>query len=279
MAKTREQLSAELKMLVPATREFGVPAPENVKEIVEWIKTGKEKELLLAEQALGAWERRVQAAKTAREKSGRSVPPTPADLREVLEPRRAAIAAQAVASPSPKLAAASPKSPSSSPAPSLAPVAKQDFGMEILKFALKAQAARMQVGDGECWTLVNAAFLAAGASAPMYRGTYRGNDAYNFGQLVATITPGNKAGLNQAKAGDVMVLWDTMFRFAVPGGQMTMGPTERHATIVQNLTGSVLHVIESNVSGNKTAQAGDYNFEGLIAGRAELWRAQPPPPP
>lgn len=116
-----------------------------------------------------------------------------------------------------------------------------------------------KVGNGECWTLADAAAKAAGAQPPRL---------HNYGQEIP---------LADARPGDVMFFRTARFEGSRPDGGTywaTAGnPT--HTAVVRSVAGSAVGVYEQNVGGVKIVKHGSYKMADKVSGEVSFWRVLP----
>lgn len=137
-------------------------------------------------------------------------------------------------------------------------VASREYGPGIVAFC-QAHVGE-QVGNGECWTLAQQAFAAAGAQEP--RGT-------NYGQEI---------DLAQVQPGDVVHFEKARFEGRTPDGgtYWSTAGNPTHTAVVQSIkAGPDVHVWEQNSGGRRTVGHGIFKMRDLVSGRVSYWRAIP----
>jgi hypothetical protein len=107
----------------------------------------------------------------------------------------------------------------------------------------------IQVGNGECWTLVDQALASAGAQRP---GT-GGLGLYEFGnaEAVSAVVPGD-------------VLQFENIKFVAPNGAWMTFP--HHTAIVGEVHGTQIVLLEQNVNNDRHVQRGTIDLADLQAG-------------
>jgi hypothetical protein len=108
-----------------------------------------------------------------------------------------------------------------------------------------------KIGNGQCTELAIAALQAAGA---------RPNSGYTWGTQLRSV--------NELQPGDVVQLHDARFEYANGSWSASTGP---HTAIVTSVQGSVIQVLEQNIS-SSPVQAGQYDVTYMTAGRIEFYR-------
>jgi hypothetical protein len=267
--KTQQQLKEMLNNLVTACILLKKPYPKDYEDICKLIFGNGD--LNSAEKKLAAWNTLLNAPVTT------SISPTEEDVR-VLNSNRA-VHAQNLPSASPLAPASPPLAVPRSPLPGTAGVsgpglaAAKPLGDEIVRFASIGLSKNKQVGDGECWTLVNTVMKLAGAVPPSQR-----KNPYQFGMLIGKITATDRDAIKQVQAGDILQFKNATFVIEKTTGaaiQKEEVSVQHHTAIVLGIpVGGKVKVAESNVDGNKTPQKGEYDFNYLRVGLVELWRAQ-----
>jgi hypothetical protein len=120
-----------------------------------------------------------------------------------------------------------------------------------------------QVGNGECWTLVNAALNKAGAKQP----GQGGYGTYVFGKEVA---------LKDVKPGDILQFENVVFKHTNPNGSSYTNNFPHHTAIVNKVQGRQIDLLHQNVNGNRTVQTGTINLDHKQPGGTLLgYRPQP----
>jgi hypothetical protein len=116
-----------------------------------------------------------------------------------------------------------------------------------------------QVGDGQCWTLVNQALAAAGANTS-------GDSNYVFGTPVA---------LNAITPGDVLQFEGAHFQHTDPAtGSWSSWDFPHHTAIVYAVNGSQVTLINQNVNGNMTVQLTTIDLNDLVSGNVYAYQPQ-----
>ena len=116
-----------------------------------------------------------------------------------------------------------------------------------------------QVGNGECWTLADAAAKAVRAQPPRM---------HNYGQQIP---------VEEARVGDTVFFRTARFEGGRDDGGTywsTAGhPT--HTAVIRGVRGHVVDVYEQNVGGVKIVCHGSYNMADQVGGEVSFWRVLP----
>ena len=112
----------------------------------------------------------------------------------------------------------------------------------------------IQVGNGECWTLANEAFEAAGARRP-------GRDSRVWGRML-------DLGDEDVEAGDIVE-----FRSAKIGGYGTTGP-EHTAVVIDGGSAHVFTLAHQNWGGDKTVAEVKVDLRKLVSGEVMIYRPE-----
>lgn len=115
-----------------------------------------------------------------------------------------------------------------------------------------------QVGNGECWTLVDQALRAAGADT-------RGDAGYVFG---ATIP------LSQVAPGDVLQFENVHFKHVDAHSWYTQ-EFPHHTAIVASVDGSKITLLNQNVNGDRTVQYTTIDMADFVDGTITAYHPQP----
>jgi hypothetical protein len=117
-----------------------------------------------------------------------------------------------------------------------------------------------QVGDGQCWTLVDQALKAAGADTS-------GDAACIWG---------NPIGLNALAPGDVLQFENVHFQGATAGGGWYWQDFPHHTAIVYAVNGSQITLLNQNVNGDMTVQFTTINLDDWQSGTISAYEPQLP---
>jgi len=128
---------------------------------------------------------------------------------------------------------------------------QSDVNRRVLDFATSNIGRK--VGNGECWTLAAEALDYAGAQPP---------NLYNFGQ---------KISLRQLRPGDVLQFRTARFEEANYWAQL--GAPD-HTAIVYSTKGAKTFILHQNF-GKKIVTILDINFENMVSGNVQAYRAIP----
>ncbi len=131
---------------------------------------------------------------------------------------------------------------------------------KVLRYA-RSQMGR-QVGNGECWTLVDQALRAAGAHRP----GQAGYGSYIFGKRISRWT---------LRAGDVIQFENVTFKHTDPNGSWSTNNFPHHTAIVASVRGSQITLLNQNVNGNRTVQTTTINLADCQGGTMRYFRPQP----
>lgn len=134
----------------------------------------------------------------------------------------------------------------------------QDLNDAIVSFAMANKG--IQVGDGQCWTLVDQALKAAGADTS-------GDAAYIWG---------NPIGLDAIVPGDVLQFENVHFEGATPGGGWYFQDFPHHSAIVYSVNGSNITLLNQNVNGDMTVQFTTINLADWQSGTISAYEPQLP---
>ncbi|MGF1577869.1 MAG: CHAP domain-containing protein [Gemmataceae bacterium] len=115
-----------------------------------------------------------------------------------------------------------------------------------------------QVGNGQCWTLADAALRSAGARRPGRQG-YR---AYQFGKQLEK--------KDKLLPGDVLQMYQVVFRYPRSFQQFPL-----HTAIVSKVDGTKVEVLNQNLGGDKKVQRTEFDLRGLKRGKIFAFRPQP----
>lgn len=150
---------------------------------------------------------------------------------------------------------AEPPAPDPNPPPAdPAPVAS--INDKVLSFA--KDHLHTQVGNGDCWTLVDQALRAAGADT-------RGDAGYVFG---ATIP------LSQVAPGDVLQFENVHFKHVDAHSWYTQ-EFPHHTAIVASVDGSKITLLNQNVNGDRTVQYTTIDMADFVDGTITAYHPQP----
>eukprot|EP00041_Stephanoeca_diplocostata_P036748 m.1352907 g.1352907 ORF g.1352907 m.1352907 type:complete len:796 (-) comp24928_c0_seq3:2270-4657(-) len=138
---------------------------------------------------------------------------------------------------------------------------KTRFGGAIVQFCREHVGA--VVCNGQCWSLVNSALVAADARPAL---------GFNFGQTITEL---------EANEGDIIVFQTCKFKGTRQGEDgktqvysATIGAPE-HAAVIDSRAGRVYKVFECNVDKNQNVTRGTYNMMDLKEGVVQYYRALP----
>jgi hypothetical protein len=123
--------------------------------------------------------------------------------------------------------------------------ARAPLNRKVLAFA-KSRTGK-KVGNGQCWTLANAALRAAGARQPR-KGGY-GN--YVFGRRVA---------LKAVQPGDILQFEKVSFKHTEANGRWFTQTFGHHTAIVSAVNGRTITLLHQNVGGVKRVKVGKINL-------------------
>jgi Spy/CpxP family protein refolding chaperone len=114
-----------------------------------------------------------------------------------------------------------------------------------------------EVGNGECWTLVDEALKAAGADTS-------GDGKCVFGRSVA---------LTALLPGDLLQFEKTHFEHR-EGGRFSAQDMPHHSAIVSAVEGRKVTVLNQNVNGSRKVQYSSFNLDDLQRGSLQGFRPQ-----
>jgi hypothetical protein len=134
------------------------------------------------------------------------------------------------------------------------------LNQKVLKYA-RSQMGR-QVGNGECWTLVDQALRAAGARRP-------GTANY------ATYVFGKRISRQALQPGDVIQFEGVTFKHTDRNGSWSTNDYPHHTAIVAAVRGSRITLLNQNVNGNRTVQLSTINMADFQGGTMTYFRPQP----
>lgn len=137
-----------------------------------------------------------------------------------------------------------PQVPQVQPQPSVA-----SLNQAVLNYAQSVVG--RTIGNGQCTELAIEALQSAGAQS---------NQGYTWGTALR--------GVEDLQPGDVLQMHDARFEYPSGASAWSTGP---HTAIVTSVQGSVIQVLEQNISGSPV-QAGQYDARYLTAGRLEFYR-------
>ncbi len=182
--------------------------------------------------------------------------------------------------PTPTLAPTPTPAPTSTPMPTPTPQIPV-INQKVVAFA--ESEVGLEVGQGECTDLVEAAYAAAGAKSETVLGPTGPDADYVWGTPVNTVTTANHS-LGGVLPGDVIQFRDVtlVHTTTYPNGSWftTTKTAEHHTAIVESVSGSTIYVLEQNAgsadtpdSVRHTVQHGTYNLDDLQSGT--MWIYQP----
>jgi hypothetical protein len=118
-----------------------------------------------------------------------------------------------------------------------------------------------QVGNGECWTLVDGALRFAGAHRP---GT-RGYGTYVFGRKIsaAALTPG-----------DIIQFEGVRLERRTASGLQSWQNLRHHTIIVARVQGSRVTVLHQNYAGSRVVQETTLDLADVVRGSVVYYRPQ-----
>jgi hypothetical protein len=131
---------------------------------------------------------------------------------------------------------------------------------KVLQYA-RSQMGR-QVGNGECWTLVDQALRVAGAHRP---GT-AGYGSYVFGKRISR---------RSLQPGDVIQFENVHVEHHDPNGSWSSNDFPHHTAIVAAVRGSRVTLLHQNVNGNRTVRMTTLNLADVQRGTMTYFRPQP----
>ncbi len=134
----------------------------------------------------------------------------------------------------------------------------QDLNDAVVSFAMANLGT--QVGDGQCWTLVDQALKAAGADTS-------GDAAYVWG---------NPIGLDALAPGDVLQFENVHFQGATPDGGWYSQDFPHHSAIVYSVDGNKITLLNQNVNGDMTVQFTTINLDDWQSGTISAYEPQLP---
>jgi hypothetical protein len=140
----------------------------------------------------------------------------------------------------------------------LRPDVVSDLNNAVLSFAVANKGT--QVGDGQCWTLVDQALKAAGADTS-------GDAACIWG---------NPVGLDAIMPGDVLQFENVHFEGATAGGGWYWQDFPHHSAIVYAVDGSNITLLNQNVNGDMTVQFTTINLADWQSGTITAYEPQLP---
>lgn len=147
--------------------------------------------------------------------------------------------------------------------PYVPPTQGLDYNAAVLSYARAAMG--QQIGDGECWALVNAALGFAGARQP---GT-NGLGIYEFGRLV--LSSSGTPAYAYARPGDIIRFEGLALEY--PGGTGSYS-FPKHTAIIELVQGSQVTVIEQNSNGRRFVTRATYDLNWVTAGQYWIYRPQ-----
>ena len=134
----------------------------------------------------------------------------------------------------------------------------QDLNDAVVSFAMANFGT--QVGDGQCWTLVDQALKAAGADTS--------GDAASIW--------GNPIGLDALAPGDILQFENVRFQGATPDGGWYWQEFPHHSAIVYAVNGSNITLLNQNVNGDMTVQFTTINLADWQSGTISAYEPQLP---
>jgi hypothetical protein len=134
----------------------------------------------------------------------------------------------------------------------------QDLNDAVVSFAMANLGT--QVGDGQCWTLVDQALKAAGADTS-------GDAACIWG---------NPIGLDAIVPGDVLQFENVRFQGATPGGGWYFQDFPHHSAIVYSVDGTKITMLNQNVNGDMTVQFTTIDLADWQSGTISAFEPQLP---
>jgi hypothetical protein len=114
-----------------------------------------------------------------------------------------------------------------------------------------------EVGNGECWTLVDEALKSAGADTS-------GDGRCEFGRSIA---------LNAVIPGDLLQFEKAHFEHR-EGGRSSSQDMPHHSAIVSSVEGRKVTVLNQNVNGSRKVQYSSFNLDDLQRGSLQAYRPQ-----
>lgn len=136
----------------------------------------------------------------------------------------------------------------------------------------------LQVGDGQCGTLADAALKAAGAKSFDELGPTGPDADYVWGDLVATLTPANHP-TGDIMPGDVIQFRDVaFFKETVDVNGNWWWETSRfphHTAIVESVDGHSVTILHQNVNGELFVQEATLDLDGMTQGTMWVYRPIP----
>jgi hypothetical protein len=114
-----------------------------------------------------------------------------------------------------------------------------------------------EVGNGECWTLVDEALKAAGADTS-------GNGKCEFGRAIA---------LTALLPGDLLQFEKVHIEHR-EGGRFSAQDMPHHSAIVSSVEGRKVTVLNQNVNGSRKVQYSTFNLDDLQRGSLQGYRPQ-----